>query len=68
MKSGIILPFAVTADQPMLTKTTNSGGTAEITGWKQAGNRVNVEITMTKPDMSATASVLEIKVPYNKVE
>ena len=45
---------------------TDGGGTAKVTSWGQTGNRVNVGITMTKPDRNATASVSEIKVPFRK--
>lgn len=66
MRSGVALPFAVTAEQPTLTKSTSNDGMAEITSWQQAGNRVKVEITMKKPSRSATASVSEIKVPFDR--
>lgn len=64
-KMGIALPFSTTAEQPSITKQV-SGGTAEITNWSQAGNKVHIEITMTKPSLTATASVSEIKVPFHR--
>ena len=64
-KVGIALPFSTTAEQPYITKQV-SGGTAEITNWSQAGNKVHIEITMTKPSQTATASVSEIKVPFHR--
>lgn len=64
-KMGIALPFSTTAEQPYITKQV-SGGTAEITNWSQAGNKVHIEITMTKPSLTAMASVSEIKVPFHR--
>lgn len=66
MKSGIALSFGTTAEEPTITVATDGGGTAVMTDWKQTGNKVKVEITMSKPDRNATASVSEIKVPFHK--
>ena len=66
MKSGIALPFGTTAEEPTITVATDGGGTAVMTDWKQTGNKVKVEITMSKPDRDAKASVSEIKVPFHK--
>lgn len=66
MKSGIALPFGTTAEEPTITVATDGGGTAVMTDWKQTGNKVKVEITMSKPDRNATASVSEIKAPFSK--
>lgn len=65
-KSGISLPFATTAEEPTITTLVDGGGTVAMTNWTQAGNKVSVEITMTKPDRAAEASVSEIKVPLRK--
>lgn len=65
-KTGIVIPFATTAGEPSLTVQTSGGGTAVVTEWQQVGNKVSVEVTMTKPSMDAESSVQEIIVPFSK--